>query len=85
MHGFFAEPTQCGNMLISLNDRFSSEKDLLMSTLRSSQGSLAKSVLITSFCRLARQHVVGNIDDSFTTAAASIGLGERTQEYNLQR
>ena len=81
----FPGPTQCGAILIDLNDRFASEKALLMSALRSSRGASAKSAITTSFCRLSRQHVVGNIDECFVTATAAVGLGERIQEYKSQR
>ena len=56
-----------------------------MSALRSSRGTQAKSVITTSFCRFSRQHVVGNLDVSFVTTTAAVGLGERIQEQKSQR
>ena len=85
MCNFNSAPTKNADLLITLCERYVAEKDLLMSELRSSPGTTAKSIITTAFCRLSRQHVLGELEDPFVTATIAIGLAERAQEYRAQR
>ena len=71
--------------MISLNERYAAEKDRLMLALRSSRGSTAKSIITTTFGRLSKQHVLGDLEDTFPAATIATGLAERTQEYKTQK
>lgn len=74
-------PSQNGNALKDLHERYLEEKEGLMSMLKSAQSP----VVMTALCEVSRQNLVSSEEEQFLSSALAVGLAERSQDPRYTR
>ncbi|XP_035826163.1 uncharacterized protein LOC101847194 [Aplysia californica] len=81
-----AGPRSCGAILTQLDMRHKAERDAVLHSLHQSSSSLPPSaVLALAYWHLLRQLRLLQLEPFVTSAAISVGLAERKQEYKPKR
>ena len=71
-------PVASHELVTALHARFTLERDILMSRVKSdSHHKMTSKQVVSEYCRLVRQHISLQDEADFVNAALAVGLAER--------